>query len=79
MNQSISSQTIGVILIVTGIGMRYFIAKRRFNRRAITGAQLFHSYEQSLFIRFFEWMTKLVGILLILIGAILLIMRYVRY
>ena len=79
MKPSISLQVQGIIMLVIGIAIRYWIAKRKFNRRAITGAQVFNSYKESVFIRVFEWLVKWAGTILIVIGAILIIMRYVKH
>jgi uncharacterized protein YjeT (DUF2065 family) len=79
MNPSISLQIQGIIMLVIGIAIRYWIAKRKFNRRAITGAQQFNSYQESIFIRVFEWLAKWAGIILIVTGVILIIMRYVKH
>jgi uncharacterized membrane protein len=78
MNQLMNFQITGVIVLVAGIAIRYVIAKRVFNRRAVTGMQLFRSCGQSLFTRFLEWIAKLTGTLIIIIGAILLIWHYVK-
>jgi hypothetical protein len=44
---------IGIILICLGLLIRYVIARRKFNRRAMTGAQGFSSFEKA-------WITALV-------------------
>lgn len=61
-------------VVIIGILMRYYVAKKRFKRRAITGMQLFGSYEKAVAITVFERFLKLVGTLLILLGIIVLIL-----
>ncbi len=62
--------TIGVVLLIIGFGLKYIINRRRFNRRSITGIELFHSYEQALITRGIEGMIGLVARALIAFGSL---------
>lgn len=62
----------GWILLVTGIIVKYFIARRRFSRRGVGGLQHFSSFEKSLFITFIEIVFNLLSFLFILGGILVL-------
>lgn len=61
----------GIIFLLAGLALRYFVNRRRFNRRSITGMQQYKNYEQAVATTFFEKVLKIVGLALILLGAFL--------
>lgn len=65
-----SQLVIGIIPIVIGIALIYWIGRRKFYRRSITGAEGFSSYESSLVIRFIERLGKWFAYVLIIIGLV---------
>ena len=50
---------LGIIALVFGLGLRYWINRRKFYRRSSTGAEGFSSYEKSVVISFIERIGKL--------------------
>ena len=66
----------GLILLAIGIFLRYWVGKRKFNRRAITGVETFKNYESSVLNRSVEWLARLFAIVCIVLGVGLLIMHY---
>lgn len=65
-------QIIGVVLLLIGMAMRYWVNRRRFNRRTITGMQVFNSYEKALAQTWLEKLVKLAGLALVLFGLLLI-------
>lgn len=65
----------GMILITTGLLLRYRIAKRRFNRRALTGLQQYPNYHTALLTTFTERLVKAIGTILIIGGIILYVIK----
>jgi hypothetical protein len=63
------------ILLGLGLLIRYWIGRRRFNRRGIAGLQLFSSYEKWWIITRIEALVNFLGLLAILAGAFLLIFK----
>jgi hypothetical protein len=63
------------ILIGIGLSVRYLISRRRFNRRGITGLQLFSSYEQWWLTTRIEAVFNFLALLAILCGLFLLIFK----
>lgn len=63
---------IGIIALVLGLGLRYWINRRKFYRRSPTGAEGFSSYEKSVVIRLVERIGKLVALALIILGLLFL-------
>lgn len=61
-------KTIGIIACVLGLVIRYFVNRRRFNRRSPQGVQMFDNYEKAFFTTIGETIAKVVGFLLILGG-----------
>lgn len=61
---------IGIILLIIGFALNYTVNRRRFNRRSITGVELFRSYEQALFIRGIEGVIILIARVLITSGSL---------
>lgn len=46
-----ASLVLGIIALVLGLGLRYWINRRKFYRRSATGAEGFSSYEKSVIIK----------------------------
>lgn len=67
-----ASLVIGIIFLVVGLGLRYWINRRRFYRRSPTGAEGFSSYEKSVAIRFVERLGKWIAYALIIFGVLFL-------
>lgn len=67
-------KSIGVILFIIGLIIRYIIARNRFNRRMVTGVELFKSYNRFLIIRILEKFGRLIAFILILAGIFFFIM-----
>jgi hypothetical protein len=61
-------QVLGIILIIIGCIIIYFIGRRKFYRRTITGSEQFKSYERSLVTPLIERLLRTIGILLVLVG-----------
>ena len=61
------------ILLGLGLIIRYWIGRRRFNRRSITGLQLFSSYEKWWIVTRIEALINFLALLAILAGLFLLI------
>lgn len=64
------------ILIGIGLSVRYLIGRRRFNRRGITGLQLFSSYKQWWLTTRIEAVFNFLALLAILSGIFLLTFQY---
>lgn len=67
---------LGIIALVFGLGLRYWINRRKFYRRSSTGAEGFSSYEKSVVISFIERIGKLASIVLIIFGILFLFTYY---
>ncbi len=63
---------IAIIPIVIGVALLYWIGRRKFYRRSITGAEGFSSFESSVIIRFIERIGKWLAYILIIIGFVFL-------
>ena len=66
----IASLIIGIIFLVTGLGLRYWINRRKFYRRGPMGAEGFSSYESSVIIKLLEKFGKWVAYALIIFGLL---------
>ncbi len=66
------SLVFGVIALVAGLGLRYWINRRRFNRRNVAGLEGHSSYEKAVAVTFFERIGKLIAIGLIIAGVLFL-------
>lgn len=64
---------LGAILLVAGLTIRYVIAKRKFDRRAMTGAEGSRSFESSWFITLVERFGSGIAAFLIIAGIFLFI------
>lgn len=62
----------GVVLILLGLLLRYYIGRRRFNRRNAAGLQQFRSYREALWISAWERLSMIVANLLITAGMLML-------
>src|SRR5699024_4190073 len=61
---------IGIIALVLGVGLIYWISRRKFYRRNMAGVEGFSSFEASVLVRFLERLGKWIAYALILIGLI---------
>lgn len=66
-NADIFSPT-GFWILVAGLLIRYQIGRRRFNRRSVTGVQLYSSYLKAVLIMTLETLFNWLGALCIVIG-----------
>ena len=68
---AVTSQLVmGIIPTVIGIGLIYWISRRKFYRRNAVGAEGFSSFEASVFIRFIERVGKWIAYILIILGVV---------
>ncbi|MDX3913921.1 MAG: molybdenum ABC transporter permease [Pseudosphingobacterium sp.] len=65
-----SSLVIGIIFLVSGLALRYWINRRKFYRRSPTGAEGFSNYEKSVIIKTAEKFGKWVAYALIIFGLL---------
>lgn len=65
-----------IILLMLGLALRYFVNRRRFNRRTVTGMELFNSYESAWMIKLLEKLTFWIGTFLILGGLLVMIVNW---
>lgn len=72
----VASLVIGIIFLVAGLGLRYWINRRKFYRRSPMGAEGFSSYENSVFIKLIEKVGKWVAYALIIFGLLSLWVYY---
>jgi len=63
----------GILLLITGLFIRYQIGRRRFNRRSVVGVQIFSSYLRSILTKILETLLNIVGVLFIVVGLIQII------
>ena len=56
-----------IILIIIGIGIIYWISRRKFNRRNDAGIEGFSNFEKSVLIRFIERVGKWIAYALIIV------------
>jgi len=68
----VASLVLGIIALVLGVGLRYWINRRKFYRRSPTGAEEFSSYEKSVAVTFLERVGKWVAYILIIFGVLFL-------
>lgn len=68
----IASLVLGIIALVLGLGLRYWINRRKFYRRSPTGAEGFSSYEKSVIVTFLERTGKWIAYILIIFGLLFL-------
>jgi len=68
----IASLVIGILFLVGGLALRYWINRRKFYRRSSTGAEGFSSYESSVFIKLIERIGKWIAYAMIIFGLLAL-------
>lgn len=68
----IASLVIGIIFLVFGLALRYWINRRKFYRRGPMGAEGFSSYESSVFIKLIERVGKWIAYAMIIFGLLAL-------
>jgi len=61
----------GVAMLIAGCFINYRIGRRRFNRRAVTGIEIFRSYGHKWSTRLFERIGRLIAFLLIVFGLMI--------
>lgn len=71
--QLTSTACLGFLLTGLGFFIRYHIGRRRFNRRSVTGLQLFSSYSRGLMLTCLERIGNGLGLWSILAGVLLLV------
>ncbi|OCX54228.1 hypothetical protein BEL04_08190 [Mucilaginibacter sp. PPCGB 2223] len=64
---------IKLTLLVSGLSLRYWIGRRRFNRRNFAGLQVYRSYLVAVLVQLLESLLNIAGMLLILTAIYLLI------
>ena len=72
MNAVTSQLVMGIIPLVIGIGLIYWIKRRKFYKRNAVGAEGFSSFEASVFIRFIERVGRWIAYALIILGILLI-------
>lgn len=65
-----SQLVLGIIPLVIGIGLIYWINRRRFYRRNAAGVELFSGYNTAITVRFLERMGKWIAYALIILGVV---------
>ena len=63
---------LGIIALIIGVSLRYWINRRKFYRRGPMGVEGFSSYEKAVVITFFERVTKWISIGFIIFGLLML-------
>lgn len=63
---------LGIIALIIGISLRYWINRRKFYRRSPIGVEGFSSYEKSVVTTFLEGSLKWISFGLIIFGLLLL-------
>ncbi|WP_018675946.1 hypothetical protein [Riemerella columbina] len=66
----------GIIILLVGIALRYWINRRRFYRRNVAGKETFSSYEKAVIVRILEKFGMLIAWVLILFGLLMGIVFY---
>ena len=66
----VASLVIGILFLVLGLALRYWINRRKFYRRSPIGAESFSSYEKSVGIKFIERVGKWIAYALIIFGLL---------
>lgn len=66
----VASLVIGIIFLISGLGLRYWINRRKFYRRSPMGAEGFSSYEKLVAVKFIERVGKWAAYALIIFGLL---------
>ncbi|MDY3318203.1 molybdenum ABC transporter permease [Riemerella anatipestifer] len=66
----------GIVILLAGIALRYWINRRRFYRRNAAGIEGFSSYEKAVIVRILEKFGKLIAWAFILLGLLMSIASY---
>lgn len=61
---------ISIVFLLLGFLLRYWINRRKFNRRGVAGLEGFSNYEKATAVQFLERLGKILSIFLILIGIL---------
>lgn len=69
---------ISIVSLSLSFALRYWINRRKFNRRGVGGIEEFSSYEKAAILRYLEKFGKWAAYILILIG-LLYLWRFYRY
>lgn len=67
-----STLVLSILALLSGLGIRYWINRRKFYRRSPMGGEGFSSYEKSVFILFLERTGKWIAYILIVFGLLFL-------
>jgi len=68
---------LAIFVILIGVAIKYWIGRRRFNRRSITGVETFRSYESMRLLRFIEWLGVLIANIFIVGGILLFLFLWI--
>jgi len=68
----IASLVMGIIALVLGCGLRYWINRRKFYRRSAFGFEGFSNYEKSVVVTYAERIGKWIAYALIVFGLLLI-------
>lgn len=60
----------GIVFLIIGLAMLYWINRRKFNRRGIAGIEEFKSYENAVFSKIIEWIGKWIAYVLIALSML---------
>ncbi|WP_369765004.1 molybdenum ABC transporter permease [Flavobacterium sp. WC2429] len=63
---------LGIIALIIGVSLRYWINRRKFYRRCPMGVEGFSSYEKAVVVTFFERVTKWISFIIIVFGLFML-------
>lgn len=66
----------GILLAILGLGLRYWLNRRAFNRRNAAGVELFNSYEAAAGSKLLEGLGRKIGGVLLFVGVLLAIFGY---
>ena len=66
----------GILLFVGGYFLRYTMNRRAFNRRNAAGVEEFSSYEAATGNKFMEGMGRIMGAIIMLVGAMMAITHF---
>lgn len=67
---------LGILLLVGGYFLRYTMNRRAFNRRNSAGIEEFSSFEAATGNKVMEGAGRIVGAILMVVGALIVITRY---